>query len=153
MASSDKTEKIRKHSKTLSSLGSDIAKMRFSYEIKRETGQKYWERRIEEHKEYFERSREYYNQAYMLIKLVSEEQAGMFLLALGKFHQLKTRQLEILERIRKSPTIMEPRDRQQSRWSKETREEIIENSNKCLEHEKNMSILFKKFFDEKLKDV
>lgn len=147
MARDTKSSEILKRSKTLSGLGAVIAKMKFSYEVKNKTEQNYWERRIEEHKAYFERSEEYYNQAYQLMKAVSEEKSGTFLLAVSRFHQLKTRQLEILEKIMKNPTIMKSKDRQQSAWSKEAREEIIENSNKCLEHEKSMSKLFREFFD------
>ena len=153
MVRDDKTSKIRERSKTLSGLGGDIAKMKFSYEVKNKTEQKYWQRRIERLTAYFEKSEEYYNQAYQLMRVISSEQADMFLLAVSKFHQLKTKQLKTLEKIMKNPTVMKSKDRQQSTWSKDAREEIIENSNRCLEHEKIMSMLFREFFDRYQKDV
>lgn len=153
MARDDKSSEILKRSKTLSGLGAAIAKMKFSYEVKDKTEQNYWQRRIEEHKAYFEKSYEYYSQAYQLMRMISSEQADAFLLVVSRFHQLKTRQLQVLEKIMKNPTVMKSKDRQQSAWSKEAREELIENSNRCLEHEKSMSRLFREFFDRYQKDA
>ncbi len=145
------TEVVRQHARALAGLGEDIARMGFSYEVKKDTDPGYWEGRLAEHREYFGKSQEYYEQAHLLMRLVDPGQAGTFLLMLGKFHRLRKEQMEALERIRQNPTVMEPRDRQQSRWSKDAREAVIDCSNRCLGHEKAMSEAFRGFYDSRLR--
>ena len=148
---SDNRERIEAHSKMLAKLGMQVAKMRFSYKVNCSIKQEYWEGRISDHKKYFEKGQEYYDLAYRLIKLVDAEQAGIFLMMLSKFAQLKTEQMKALENIRQNPTVMKTKDKQQSRWSKNAREEIVASSNRCLDHEKTMSRFFSEFFDRHMR--
>ena len=41
-----------------------------------------------------------------------------------------------MEKIEKNPSIIDSKDKQQSQWSKELKKQITEQSNKCLNHEK-----------------
>lgn len=143
--------KITKHADALHALGAEVVRMRFSYEAKNDTRQRYWKERIREHQEYFEKSSKYYKQACLLMEIVRAEQYGEFLLALDKFSQLKKQQMTILEKIKENTTVMMS-DRQQSRWSKDLKREMIENSNRCLEHEKRLSDIIKEFVGSHFKD-
>jgi hypothetical protein len=61
--------------------------------------------------------------------------------------------IEIMEKIRENPSIIDPKDRQQSKWSKEIKNQITEHSNKCLQHEKDMNILFRECYEKHLKEI
>lgn len=149
----ENSDEIARHVRIITKTGTEIAKTKFSYKVKNTADQKYWTRRVNEHEKYFEKSATYYNHAYQLMKIISAKDSDAFLLAVSKFHQLKTKQMEILTKIANNPTIMKAKDKQQSEWSKNTRDDIIENSSKCLEHEKYMSGLFRKFTEIHQKDI
>ena len=48
---------------------------------------------------------------------------------------------------------MASKDKQQSKWSKELKEKMIECSNENLDHEINMNKDFRKFYEMRLKKI
>ena len=137
---------VGEHSRALSELGAAIAGMGFSYKVRYESGREYWEKRVDQHERYFAKSAEYYGRAYQMMGLIDGGQAGAFLPMLERFHKLRARQMGVLEKIRQRPGIMERGARQQSRWSRDARDEIIDSSNECLEHERVMSRFLREFY-------
>jgi hypothetical protein len=109
--------------------------------------------KIDNFKKYSEKGLEYYNQSYSLINLVNTEEAQMFLLRTSKFRQLGTTLIEIMEKIEKNPSIMNVKDKQQSLWSRKIKEKVTNHSNKCLQHEKDMNILFRECHEKYLKGI
>ena len=77
----------------------------------------------------------------------------MFLLRISKFRQLSTTLSETMEKIKENPSIIDPKDRQQSLWSKEIKNQITEQSNKCLRHEMDMNTSFREFYEKHLKKI
>ncbi len=145
--------KIKKHSITLSKLGREISEIQFNYRVLDETKTEYWQKRIEDFKRYHQKGMEYYTQVHSLMNLVEEEEAGIFLLKMSKMNQLGVKLLELLEVIRQNPSIMASKDKQQSKWSKELKEKMIECSNENLDHEINMNKNFRKFYEMHLKKI
>ena len=45
---------------------------------------------------------------------------------------------------------MNLKDKQQSRWSKDLRDQLIKSNNECLDHEKRMNVFFKEFYEKNL---
>ena len=146
-------ESVKKHSEKLAKLGIELGKIQFSYKIEEKTSKEYWEYRIENFKKYNEKGLEYYNQVYAIMNLVNKEQSQMFLLRASKFQQLSVTLVEIMEKIKENPTIVDPKDKQQSKWSKEIKNQITEHSNKCLQHEKDTNTLFREFYEKHLKKI
>ena len=142
-----------KHSKKLSELGMELGKIKFSYKIENKSSKEYWQNKITNFKKYSEVGLEYYNEAYLLINLVNKVESQIFLLHSSKFRQLGLTLIKIMEKIEKNPSVMNSKDKQQSAWSKEIREEITEHSNKCLHHEKDMNISFREFYEKDLKGI
>jgi len=143
----------KEYSEKLAKLGMDLGRNQFSYKIENKPSKEYWQKRIIDFKKYSEKGLEYYNQTYSLMNLVNTEEAQMFLLRTSKFHQLGTTLIEIMEKIEKNPSIMNSKDKQQSMWSRKIKEEIMEYSNKCLQHEKDMNALFRKHYEKYLKKI
>jgi hypothetical protein len=154
---SDEPEDLKKsakeHSDKLAKLGIALGEIQFSYRIDEKVTKEYWEQRMKDFKKYNEKGLEYYNQVYTMMNLVNQEEAQMFLLRVSKFRQLSTTLLEIMEKIRDNPSIIDPKDRQQSSWSREIKNQITEQSNKCLQHEMDMNSSFRKFYDKHLKKI
>ena len=96
---------------------------------------------------------DYYNQAYSLINLVDKEESQLFMLRISKFHQLGMNLIETMKKIKENPSIIDSKDRQQSLWSKKIKEQITKNSDDCLNHEKKMNLLFRKFYEKNLKKI
>ena len=144
---------VKEHSEKLEKLGIGLAKNQFSYKIENKPSKEYWKKRIVDFKEYTEKGLEYYNQVHNLINLVNGEEAQMFLLRISKFHQIGTTLIEIMSKIEKNPSIMNSKDKQQSMWSKEVKQGIIEYSDKCLQHEKDMNMLFREYYEKYLKKI
>ncbi len=84
------------------------------------------------------------------MSLANEEQSDMFLLRISKLRQLGENLLEDMKKIKQKPSIMNLKDKQQSRWSIELREQLIKSNNDCLNHEKHMNIFFKEFYEKYL---
>ena len=108
---------------------------------------------MEDFKKYNERGLEYYNQVHAMMNLVNKEEAQIFLLHVSKFRQLSKTLLEAMEKIKENPSIIDSKDRQQSPWSREIKNQITEQSNKCLRHEMDMNSSFREFYDKHLKSI
>jgi hypothetical protein len=61
--------------------------------------------------------------------------------------------LNNMEEVKKNPSIIKSKDKQQSKWSKELREKLIESSNVCLHHEMDMNKFFREFYETRLKKI
>ncbi len=149
----DLKKAVMEHSDKLAALGMQLGQIRFSYKVEKKPSKKYWEKRIKDFKRYNEKGAEYYHQAYLLMRLVNNEESQMFLLHASKFHQLGLTLIEIMEKIKENPSIINPKDMQQSQWSREIKEQITKHSNRCLDHEKDMNTSFREFYERHLKKV
>ena len=145
-------ETIKKHSKQLANLGMEISQIKFSYKIQEKTSKEYWEKRIKEFEAYKEKSMEYYNTVCSLMKLINLNESNLFLLQISKFHQITAKLLENMNKVKENPSIINSKDKQQSSWSKKIRQEITDNSNESLNHEKEMNTKFREFYENNLKD-
>ncbi len=143
---SDKT--TREYSQKLEKLGVELSKIQYDFKIKDKSSEKYWIKRIKAFNNYHEKTIEYFTQSYALMSLANEEQSDMFLLKISKLRQLGGKLLEDMEKLKQKPSIMNLKDKQQSRWSIELREQLIKSNNDCLNHEKHMNIFFKEFYEK-----
>lgn len=137
----------------LTKLGTELAEMKFSYKVVEKPSKEYWNERMNEFRKYNEKGLEYYNQVYAMMNLINKEESQMFLLRTSKFRQLGLELLEIMQKIKKNPSITDPRDKQQSMWSKDIKNKITEQSNKCLNHEREMNTSFRDFYQNELKKI
>jgi hypothetical protein len=108
---------------------------------------------MDDFKKYNEKGLEYYNQVHAMMDLVNKEEAQRFLLRVSKFRQLSTTLSETMEKIKENPTIIDSKDRQQSQWSREIKNQITEQSNECLRHEMDMNGSFREFYEKHLKSI
>ena len=146
-------KKAKEYSQNLTKLGLELSKIQFSYKLEHKPSKIYWGKRIESFKKYKDAGLKYYNQAYSLINLVNKEESQLFMLRISKFHQLGSILIETMKKIEENPSIIDSKDRQQSIWSKKIREQITKNSNNCLNHEKEMNLLFREFYEKNLKKI
>jgi len=154
---SDEQEKLKKsakeYSEKLAKLGKELAEVQFSYKIEENSSKEYWQNRINDFKKYNEMGMKYYNHVYSLMNLVNKEESQIFLLSTSKFHQLGVTLIEIMEKIRENPSIVDTKDKQQSRWSREIRDQISEHGNKCLRLEMDINTSFREFYEKHLKKI
>lgn len=143
----------KEHSEKLAKLGMELGEIQFSYKIEEKVTKEYWNQRINDFKKYNEKGLEYYNQVHAMMNLVNKEEAQMFLLRVSKFRQLSTELLETMDKIKDNPSIIDSKDKQQSSWSREIKNQITEQSNKCLRHEMDMNGLFREFYEKNLKKI
>jgi len=143
----------KEHSNNLARLGKEIGEIQFNYKVLENTDKKYWENRIKEFKKYNEKGTEYYMQAHALMNLIDNEQAGLFLLGISKLRQIGLKLISNMEEVMQTPSIIKSKDKQQSKWSKEIREKLIETSNACLHHEMDMNKTFREFYEKHLKNI
>jgi len=141
------------HSEKLAKIGMELGEIRFSYKVEDKPSKEYWQKRIDDFKKYNEKGLEYYNQAYSLMNLVNKEESQMFLLHTSKFRQLGSTLIEIMEKIKENPSIMDSKDKQHSQWSREIKNQITEYCNKCLHHERDMNTSFREFYEKHLKKI
>jgi len=154
--SKDKEEQkksAKEHSDKLAKLGMELGEIQFSYRIEEKPTKEYWQKRIDDFKKYNEIGMKYYNQVYSLMNLVNNEESQLFLLRVSKFRQLGATLIEIMEKIKENPSISDSKDKQQSQWSKEIKNQITEHSNKCLHHEMDMNTSFREFYEKNLKKI
>lgn len=144
---------IKEHSDKLAKLGMELGEIQFSYKIEENPTKEYWQQRIQDFKKYNEKGTEYYNQVYNMMKLVNKQDAQLFLLRISKFQQLSKTVIENMEIVRENPSIVNSRDKQQSQWSKEIKNQLTEQSNKCLRHEMDMNSTFREFYEKELKKI
>jgi len=141
------------HSEKLAQLGKELGEIQFSYKIEENPSKEYWQKRIDDFKKYNEIGMKYYNQVYSLMNLVNKEESQIFLLRISKFRQLGLTLIEIMEKIKENPSIVDSKDKQQSQWSKEIKNQITEQSNKCLRYEMDMNTSFREFYEKYLKKI
>jgi hypothetical protein len=144
---------VKEHSEKLSKLGIELAKNQFSYKVENKPSKEYWQNRINDFKKYNEKGMEYYNEIHSLMNIINREESQMFLLRIGKFRQIGLVFIEIMEKIKENPTIMDKKDKQQSQWSKKIKAQIIEQSDKSLNFEKDMNSSFREFYDKQVKEI
>ena len=149
----DLKKSIKEHSEKLAILGTEIAEIKFSYKVEEKPSKEYWEKRMNEFQKYNEKCLEYYNQVHTMMSLINKEESQMFLLRTSKFRQLGIELLEIMQKIKDNPSITDPKDKQQSQWSKNIKNKITEQSNKCLNHEREMNASFRDFYQNQLKGL
>ena len=138
----------KEHSERLEKLGVELSKIQYDFKIKDNPSEKYWTKRIQEYEKYRNKVTEYFSQAYSLMNLVTEEQSGVFLLRISKLQQLGEKLLEDMEKVKQNPSSMNLKDKQQSKWSKEIRDQLLKSNNDCLNHEKRMNIFFKEIYEK-----
>ena len=143
----------KEHSDKLAKLGMELGEIQFSYKIEEKPTKEYWQKRIDGFKKYNEIGMKYYNQVYSMMNLVNNEESQIFLLRVSKFRHLGLTLLEIMEKIKENPSISDSKDKQQSQWSKEIKNEITEHSNKCLRYEMDMNTSFREFYEKHLKKI
>lgn len=153
----EELEKIKKSAKeysdNLAKLGKEMSEIQFNYKVIENIQEQYWQKRIDEFKKYNEKGTEYYTQAHALMNLVDKEQSGLFLLSISKLRQLGLKLIANMEEVKQNPSIVKSKDKQQSKWSKELREQLIESSNMCLRHEMDMNKFFREFYEKHLKQI
>jgi len=154
---SEEQENLKKsakeHSDKLAKLGRELGEIQFSYKIEEKVTKEYWKQRMDDFKKYNEKGLEYYNQVHAMMNLVNKDEAQMFLLQISKFRQLSKILLETMEKIKENPSIVDSKDKQQSSWSREIKNKITEQSNKCLRHEMDMNSSFREFYEKHLKQI
>lgn len=143
----------KENSDKLAKLGMELGEIQFSYRVEEKTSKDYWGKRIQDFKKYSEKGIEYYNQVHSMMNLVNKEEAQLFLLRTSKFRQLGLSLIEIMEKIKENPSIIDPKDKQQSQWSREIKTKLTENSNQCLRHEMDMNTTFREFYEKHLKKI
>jgi len=144
---------VKEHSEKLAKLGIELAKNQFSYKVEDKPSKEYWQKRIDDFKKYNEKGMEYYNEIHSLMNIINREESQMFLLRIGKFRQIGLVFIEIMEKIKENPTIMDKKDKQQSQWSKKIKNQITEQSNTSLNFEMNMNSSFREFYDKQVKEI
>lgn len=154
---SDELENLKKsakvHSEKLAELGKELSEIQFSYKIEEKPSKEYWQKRIDDFKKYSEMGMKYYSQVYSLMNLVNKEESQRFLLSTSKFHQLGLTLIEIMEKIKENPSIVDTKDKQQSQWSRKIRDQVTEHGNKCLRLEMDINTSFREFYEKHLKKI
>ena len=146
-------EIVKEHSEKLSKLGTDLAKNQFIYKVGKKSSKEYWQERITNFKKYNDNGFRYYDEIFALMRIIDEEKSQIFLLQIAKFRQLGLTLIEIMEKLKENPSIINSKDRQQSQWSREIKNQITEQSDKCLKCEREMNTTFREFYEEKMKEI
>lgn len=146
-------EIVKEHSEKLSKLGTDLAKNQFIYKVEKKSSKEYWQERITDFKKYNDNGFRYYDEIFALMRIIDEEKSQIFLLQIAKFRQLGLTLIEIMEKLEENPSIINSKDRQQSQWSREIKNQITEQSDKCLKCEREMNTTFREFYEEKMKEI
>ena len=146
-------EIVKEHSEKLSKLGTDLAKNQFIYKVEKKSSKEYWQERITDFKKYNDNGFRYYDEIFALMRIIDEEKSQMFLLQIAKFRQLGLTLIGIMEKLKENPSIINSKDRQQSQWSREIKNQITEQSDKCLKCEREMNTTFREFYEEKMKEI
>jgi len=146
-------EIIEKHSEKLSKLGTDLAKNQFSYKVEKKSSTEIWQEKIENFKKYNENGFRYYNEIHSLMSKMDKEKSEIFLLQIAKFRQLGLTLIEIMEKIKENPAIIDSKDGQQSQWSREIKNQITEQNDKCLKCEREMNSTFREFYEKEIKQI
>ncbi len=143
-------EEAKKYSEKLEKLGLELSKIQYDFKIRDNPSVKYWEERIQEFTNYHKKVVEYFSEASSFMRLSNKENSEIFFLRVSKLLQLGRRVLQDMEKIKQNPSTMNLKDKQQSKWSKELRDQLIKSNKDCLEHEKRMNVFFKNFYEKYL---
>lgn len=146
----DRENEFKKYNKKLGELGKELSKIQYDFKIKDNPSEKYWGRRTQEFGNYHKKTVEYFTEACSLIRLSNKEESNMLLLRVSKLIQLGSKVLNDMEKIKQNPSTMNTKDKQQSRWSKDLRNQLIKSNKECLDHEKRMNIFFKDYYEKNL---
>ncbi len=147
----DLKKSVKEHSHKLAKLGNDLGEIKFSYRVDAKPTKEYWLQRIKDFNEYNKKGLEYYNQVYTMINLVNKKEAQIFLLRISKFRELCAKLSNTMEKIKENPSIIDSKDKQQSLWSREIKNQITKQSNESLRHEVDMNSSFRVFYEKHLK--
>ncbi len=150
MDNSELKEAVIQCSQRLAELSRELQEIRFSYKVKEKPSKKYWEKRITGFDGYIKTSMEYYAQAYSVMGLVNKEESQMFLLRTGRMRQLASSLVKTMEEVMANPSIVDSKDRQQSKWSRDVRDRLFRQSQECLRHERDMNQMFREFYEKNL---
>lgn len=140
----EKTSKLEK-------LGKDLAKNQYDFKVRGNTSIDYWEKRIQEFERYHKITIDYFMEAYSLMNLINKEQSGPFLLRISKLKQIGTKLVECMKTIKQNPSVMDLKDKQQSKWSLDQKEKLFNTNEECKNQEKHMNVFFKEFYEKNLK--
>ena len=141
---------VRAYSRRLADMSRSLMEMHFSYKVEEKPSRQYWEKRVADFERYASTCMEYYSQAQSMIGLMDKKESQMFLLRMSRMRQLSTSLVKTMKEVAANPSIMDPKDRQQSKWSKDVRDRLIRQSDECLHHEKDMSQTFREFYEKNL---
>ena len=142
---------IEEKSRNLEKLGTDLSKIQFDFKVKDNKSEDYWSKRTLEFENYHKKTVEYFMEAHYLMSLLNKEQSGPFLLRISKLKQIGTDLLECLETVRQNPSIMDSKDQQQSKWSVDQKEKLLNTNEELKIHEKHMNVFFREFYEKNLK--
>jgi len=142
---------VEEKSKKLEKLGMDLSKIQFDFKVKDSKKEEYWQKRIQEFENYHKKTVEYFMEAPYLMSLLDKEQSGPFLLRVSKLKQIGTKLLECMEIIKQNPSIMDVKDQQQSKWSIEQKEKLLNTNEELKNHEKHMNVFFREFYEKNFK--
>jgi len=142
----------KEYSDNLTKLGKEIYELQFNYKLIEKDTEQYWQRRISEFKKYSEKTIEYFTLAHKLMNLTDKENSGLFLLMISKLHQIGLKLIANMEEVKQNPSVMKSKDKQQSKWSKELREETIESNNECMNQEIKMNRFFRTFYEKNIRN-
>lgn len=128
-------------SSKLAGLASEVQALRFSYRVKKDASPEYWRARAGEVERYVATVSRYHVLAHSAIS--DRGEAALFLVQAGRFRQLAAGMLEAVRDAAESPSAMSP-DGQQSAWSRDLRSRVEESSARCMGHEKDMGMRFRR---------
>lgn len=140
-------------SKKLEELGYELTNIQYDFKIKEIPSEEYWNKKINEFDKYHRKTIEYFSQAYSLMKEIDSDQSGFFILRLSKLKQIGSQVLENMEKVRQNPRMMDSKDKQQSKWTIEQREQLVSLNKECRNHEKSMNVFFREFYEKNLKKI
>ena len=139
---------VNTHGRKMAEISEKLMNMRFSYKVEARPSRQYWEKRVADFERYAGTGMEYYSQAHYVIGMVDEKESQMFLLEMSRMQQISTSLVKTMKEVAANPSIMDPKDMQQSRWSKDVKDRLVRQSNECLRHEKDMNRKFREFYEK-----
>ncbi len=150
MDDSELRSAVTKHSQILAELSRELQEIGFSYKVEEKPSRRYWEKRIAGFEGYIKASMAYYSQAYCIMGLVNREQSQRFLLRTSRMRQLASSLAKTMGEVMANPSMVDSKDRQQSKWSREVRDRLFQQSQECLRHERDMNGMFREFYEKNL---
>lgn len=146
----DADDRIKRHAAVLAETAKEIASIGFSYKMHDSKSREYWEDKISLFERHRSASIKYYTAACILVRMVDAKEYGRFLLWTAQIKRLGSSLVRTMEMVRDNPTIMDKKDRMQSRWSKGIREDLFRKRDACLAQEDSMGRAFREFYQAHL---